>query len=840
MSDTTNLQQAQSGQAQSGECQSLADDTLLRGEALPLPTDGLPGGSLPTLSGLEILGKLGEGGMGAVYLARQRSLNRLVAVKRIAGGVFAGPEGVAQIRREALALGALHSPNVVQIFDVVEQQGEPCLLMEYVQGGNLLEYSRRRSLGFREAALIVETLARAMHQAHLQGIVHLDLKPENVLLGADGVPKIADFGVAKQLDQQAAGQTGRIVMGTLEYMSPEQALAQGRGIGPAADVYGLGAILYRLLSGRPPFVRPPQLEGLALLQCAAQSEPPTLRGQHAAVPRDLQTICMKCLRKEPGQRYASAEALADDLGCYLDNRPIQARPIGWLARGWKLARRHPGKVLGAAAALALVVTVGLVLWQGARSRRLLEQENAADLAAVASHLAGGRYRPAADLVDRAQARLEAAPALAEHGERWRRLHNVAHFFLQAEQAWFGSGEERYEEAKAACEKALGFVGVLSERGEFLSGWIDGLSSGELPADQAQRLHEEVYRQLLLLVYLRTVGWLNERDLRKPEAIAGYQSAWTALTHALEFERRGRLPPALTVGVFARALRAVFHRCNVPAPPVSAEDEARFALKPEQPPAIDLFFSGTVHYYLAEAVPLAPARMVLLASLGGDLDLVDSAQTAEDQLREAIRLDPSQYWHHFVLGRVLLSRKKFAQAEDVFTACIALRPDYPVSHQFRALAICHLAQELPASAARRRQALIERAGKDAEHALELARRTHNPAVYWARGDMYAVLGDDGRALEAYAEGLEADPQLGQRVSRSKVLGRVERYAARLAASSKTPAGAVADAEAVLALVHLARGDVTKAQESAARALQAAPEHARARQIMERVRAQAAGN
>jgi tetratricopeptide (TPR) repeat protein len=343
----------------------------------------------------------------------------------------------------------------------------------------------------------------------------------------------------------------------------------------------------------------------------------------------------------------------------------------------------------------------------------------------------------------------------------------------------------------------------------------------------------------LLVYLRTVGWLNERDLRKPEAIASYQAAWTALMQALEFERRGRLPPARTVGVFARALRALFARCNVAAPPATAEDETRFALKPEQPPAIDLFFSGAVHHYLAEAVPLAPARLVLLASLGSDLDLIDSGQAAEDQLREAIRLDPSQYWHHFVLGRVLLGRRKFAQAEDVFSACIALRPDYPVSHQFRALAICHQAQELPAGAAARRQTLVARAGRDADNALELARRTRNPAVHWARGDMFVVLADDARALEAYAEGLEADPELGQRVSRSKVLGRVERYAARLAASSKTPAAVIADAEAVLALVHLARGDASKAQEAAARALQAAPEHRRAQAIVERLRRQNAG-
>ncbi len=309
------------------------------------------------IPGYEVLGELGRGGMGVVYKARQVGLNRLVALKMILGGELAGSDMLSRFRAEAEAVARLQHPGIVQIFEIGDHDGNPFFSLEFVVGGSLAGRLDGRPLDPRAAAELVAPLARAVHYAHEQGIVHRDLKPANVLLTADGEVKVTDFGLAKQLHgNPGATRTGE-VMGTPGYMAPEQARGN-KDIGAPADVWALGAILYELLTGRPPFQAATPLD--TLLQ-VLQREPVPVRQVHPKAPRDLETVCLKCLSKETGQRYASAADLADDLQRFLDGEPIKARPPGPLRRANRWFLRHQGLVLAYTLGAVAVAVYQLLL-----------------------------------------------------------------------------------------------------------------------------------------------------------------------------------------------------------------------------------------------------------------------------------------------------------------------------------------------------------------------------------------------------------------------------------------------------------------------------------------------
>jgi tetratricopeptide (TPR) repeat protein/serine/threonine protein kinase len=378
------------------------------------PTENLAAPARPerAVPGYEILGELGRGGMGVVYQARQLQLNRLVALKMILAGGHTGPEDLARFRREAEAVARLHHPNIIQIHEVGEQDGLPYFSLELCAGGSLADHLDGTPWPGGEAAPLVESLARAMQHAHEHGIVHRDLKPANILLQEDGpqkgtkntkkenksaeprdsgpappssspfasfvpfcgqfTPKITDFGLAKRLDV-AAGQTRTgAVLGTPSYMAPEQALGDKKRVGPAADVYALGALLYELLTGRPPFRAETAVD--TLLQVVTEDPVPPAR-LNRKVPRDLETICLKCLEKLPGRRYASALALAEDLRRFQANEPITARPVSRLERARKWVRRNQGAAAFIAALVVLVAGAGAAgLWlQAERVSRATEQ-----------------------------------------------------------------------------------------------------------------------------------------------------------------------------------------------------------------------------------------------------------------------------------------------------------------------------------------------------------------------------------------------------------------------------------------------------------------------------------
>jgi serine/threonine protein kinase len=337
--------------------------------------------SWPTIPGYEILGVLGKGAMGVVYEARHLKLDRRVALKMILAGDQADAEDLQRFVHEAQTVARLHHLNIVQIYEIGEHDGLPYFSLELVDGGTLAKKLAGAPLPPREAAQLMETLARAMHSAHQRGIVHRDLKPANVLLTTDGVPKITDFGLAKRLEGEAGQSLPGAIIGTPSYMAPEQ--AAGGKVDALADVYGLGAILYELLTGHPPFRGPTLWD--TLLQVRTQEPVPPSRFQ-AKLSRDLEAICLACLEKEPRKRYATAQELADDLRRFLEHRPTRKRPLSTAGRLSRWCRRNPVPASAAAIILVTVVTAIVLIWQS-RNRAIQLAADKAELAGWNEQLA---------------------------------------------------------------------------------------------------------------------------------------------------------------------------------------------------------------------------------------------------------------------------------------------------------------------------------------------------------------------------------------------------------------------------------------------------------------------
>lgn len=318
----------------------------------------------PSVPGYEVLKLLGQGGMGQVYQARHLQLQRIVALKLVTS--TNNDQALARFEQEVQAIARLRHPNIAQIYENGTVEGRPYYAMEYVAGGTLSDRLKASPLLPNEAAKLVVKLARAMQHAHEQGILHRDLKPSNVLLEADGLePKIADFGLAKKLDDNSNLTRTGDVFGSPSYMAPEQASGVMK-FTPAVDVYALGATLYECLTGRPPFLGP---EPMLTIMMVLSNDPIPPRQVQAKLPLDLDTICLKCLEKQPRKRYASAAELADDLERFLKGEPILARPVGGLERALKWAKRRPWQAgaVGLAMALLAGLIVGLLLLEKAYS-----------------------------------------------------------------------------------------------------------------------------------------------------------------------------------------------------------------------------------------------------------------------------------------------------------------------------------------------------------------------------------------------------------------------------------------------------------------------------------------
>jgi serine/threonine-protein kinase len=341
------------------EARKAASATATVGFSIGEAAEANPAGDGPVVAGYIILGQLGRGGMGVVYKARQRGLNRLVALKMVLAGAHADSNQLARFQIEAEAVAKLQHPNIVQIHEVGEHDGMPFFSLEFVDGGPLDRKLGGKPQAPRAAAQLCATLARAMHFAHEQGIIHRDLKPANVLMTVDGIPKITDFGLAKRLEEEedsSQTKTGTI-MGTPSYMAPEQARGNVHELGPHSDLYSLGAMLYEFITGKPPFRGRTPMDTVVMVTREEVVAPSRLQPD---VPRDLETICIKCLQKEPAKRYASCYELAEDLNRFLIGEPIQARPVGNIERVVRWCRRNPGwaAMWGGIAALLLLLAGG--------------------------------------------------------------------------------------------------------------------------------------------------------------------------------------------------------------------------------------------------------------------------------------------------------------------------------------------------------------------------------------------------------------------------------------------------------------------------------------------------
>jgi tRNA A-37 threonylcarbamoyl transferase component Bud32 len=363
-----------------------------------------PGGGTRSFGDYELIEEIARGGMGVVFKARQKSLNRIVALKMILSGELAREEDVKRFHTEAEAAANLDHPGIVPIYEVGQHEGQHYFSMSFVEGQSLADKVARAPLESAEAAALVRAVAEAVHYAHQKGVVHRDLKPENILLDREGRARITDFGLAKQMQGPGHLTSTGQVLGTPHYMPPEQAAGNIEAIGPATDVYALGAVLYRLVTGRPPFQAANALD--TLMQVLKQ-EPVAPRQLNPLVPRDLETIILKCLNKPPHRRYPTAEELAQDLSRFLAGEPILARPVGQIERIWRWCRRNPAR----ASAIGVVVLSLLVLMVcgGWFHRRLHEQ--LAETKTAESHLQTSLTQQAAERLDGDLKQLAAVPQL---------------------------------------------------------------------------------------------------------------------------------------------------------------------------------------------------------------------------------------------------------------------------------------------------------------------------------------------------------------------------------------------------------------------------------------------
>lgn len=500
----------------------------VRSDTLPIGQTGRtqpgPGDRESPLAALlapdyELLGCLGQGGMGVVYKARQRSLGRLVALKMIRLDALTSPAEVSRFRNEAEFIAQLDHPGIVPVYEVGESEGQPFFTMKLIEGGSLLAQLDRFVADPRAAAVLLANVAQAIHHAHQRGILHRDLKPSNILLDADGQPLVTDFGLAKRvapIDDDAL-TLSRTIVGTPSYLAPEQTRGQRGAVTTAADVYGLGAILYALLTGQPPFTGESVLDTLEQVRSQEPVPPRRLRPQ---VPRDLETICLKCLAKEPAQRYASAAHLAEDLGRFLEGKSIQARPAGPVRRLVKWARRRPALAGLIGVTLLAVLVVGVLSANHQRQLELaLEQaQTNADEARRRKEEATANYRQARATINQMLDRIRVwgdVPRLVEL--RRQQQEDALAFLLQAARQQ-GDEPEVLSDVAQARELASQLQHAL---GQHEAARANEETARDLLARLVERFPEEASYQARLAYAWMTLG---VRHQEKDERMASLQRA----------------------------------------------------------------------------------------------------------------------------------------------------------------------------------------------------------------------------------------------------------------------------------------------------------------------------
>jgi serine/threonine-protein kinase len=588
--------------------------------APPFPPPGTA--DLPAVPGYEVRRELGRGGMGVVYWAWQTNLRRVVALKMVLAGGQPEAEAVARFHTEAEAVARLAHPNIVQIHEVGQYQGRPYMALEYVDGGSLAQKLAGTPLPARPAARLLETLARAVHAAHQRGVAHRDLKPGNVLLTADSVPKITDFGLAKLLapGEAVQTQTGN-VLGTPSYMAPEQAQGLSKAVGPAADVYALGAILYEMLTGRPPFKAETPLATILQVRLVEPVPPSRLQPQ---LPRDLNTICLKCLAKEPARRYGSAEALAADLERWLRGEPIRARPVGRLERLVKWAKRKPTAAALWGVLLAAVLAGGAGWW-------VLEQQESRRREELARQ--------------EARTRQEVEGALVQ-AEAWQRQARWAEAEATLVQARSRLGAEGADDLRLRVERAQDYLALVREL-DAIRLKKAALVEGKWDTSKAAPAYAAAFRGHGLDVLAGEEAALVRRIQASPvkDQLLAALEDWAGV--AAKYQTRARL-----LGLAAKAdpdtQRNRFRN------PEAWQDRHQLTQLARQ----------------ANAEKLSPA---LLGIVGGRLEQLGGPGV--ELLERGQERFPGDFWLNFDLANALGSRRRgrWDDAVGFYRAALAVRP-----------------------------------------------------------------------------------------------------------------------------------------------------------------------
>jgi tetratricopeptide (TPR) repeat protein/predicted Ser/Thr protein kinase len=669
----------------------------------------------------EVLGVLGRGAVGVVYKARQRGLNRLVALKMLLAGSHAGQRELARFRIEAEAVARLRHPNIVQVYEVGEHNGLPFFSLEFVEGGSLHQKMSGKPLPAREAAEIAEALARAMYYAHQQNIIHRDLKPANVLLTCDGIPKITDFGLAKRLEETEESSQTRTgtLMGTPSYMSPEQAEGRTRDIGPLSDQYTLGAILYEMLTGRPPFLGATLLDTIQQVRTQEPVPPTQLQTK---TPRDLEVICLKSLQKEPGKRYAHAGELAEDLRRFLNGEPIRARPVSLPERAWRWCRRNP-RMAGLYTAVGLLLLLVAISGGGLGLRLLREQQTVARVRDQAEErfkqatdaLFIGDVRRAADLLQWSNPLLDGTAELNDQRDRLQKLRDSVDVYDQFKKLLdnarfayiFGSrsSPQQMDQGREYCRK----LRVL----------YDAIEQGRKPkpllnAEQEQLFKEDVFDMFLVSALLES-EWAKNAEAAQRQQVAQQAVDW--------LNRAEKVLPGMRT---LYAQRGGFLE-SLGQPEAAQEDYQRArAVKPGA--AIDHFWHGYAEHVRGQA---------------------ESSRGEEEKARAHYRQEiaeyaalleqrPEHFWGYLNWAAAKMQLGDLQDALIGFTTCIRLRPDFPWPYNNRGTV--HLRLRQYAQALRDYDAALERSP---EYALA---RSNRALAYLGQGKVDQALQDCNAVLE----------------------------------------------------------------------------------------------
>jgi tetratricopeptide (TPR) repeat protein/tRNA A-37 threonylcarbamoyl transferase component Bud32 len=703
---------------------------------------------LPKVPGYEILSILGQGGMGVVYRARQQGLKRLVALKMIRNAALAGAADLARFQIEAEALATLQHPNIVQIYEVGKVDSLPYFSLEYVDGGCLAKSVGREPQEARWSAEMMVTLSRAMHAAHTKNIIHRDLKPANVLLSKDGAPKITDFGLAKRVESgKSSGQTeSGALLGTPCYMAPEQARGDIENTGALADVYALGAMLYEMLTGRPPFLGTTPME--TVLQVVNEDPVPPTRLNPKA-PRDLETICLKAMHKDATRRYENAGTLADDLRRWLDGEPIVARPASVWERGWKWTKRRPFVALSIAAGILLLFAVvwnAQVRAQVAKRDLQEERRNGKDKATMLDllnksevALTGANWQDAEQNIVAARELVKSNSALGEFSDEVEKLASRANEG-RSTRGKVDTFTAHYNEtllrhSQAAGQEA-GDAGAITRREarSALDVFGDSSDTPEAAAFKSPYIKESERRAIegrryeLLLI------------LADAEGRGGKEQASKALQL---LERAPRLGPP-TQAYYRRLAHYQKQLGNA-----TAADEAERRAEATAPTtAVDFFLLGEQ------------------AHQRGDWT------GAIVQFEQALRREPDYFWAHYYIGLCALNAQQFARTEAEMGTCVHLRPAFVWPYLVRALARAELGHKAHSDtnlsrADRQRQAQIAFEGGEADLAQA------EPALGTVKNDRYNWLVNRGLLRVRAERFADAEKDLRE-ASKLKPAG-VEAYA-----------------------------------------------------------------